>query len=130
MVSLNLQSRRLTVFLIALVLLFLSGYPLYSEDTGQISIDDLFNQPAGDEQDDEQTAAELEIPDPDADPQAEESVNLDALTTSPTEFTGSVSTGIGIGAGLTEWPGSTAADGKSFSDLIGYSGFYLGTFPD
>ena len=132
MVVIYPQGRSLSVFPIVLILLLLSGIPLYSEDSGQISMDDLFNQPAGDEQGDEQTGLELESPDPDGDTEAnnsqtEETVDLDALTTSPTEFTGSVSSGIGIGAGLIEWPGSKAARGMSFSDLMRYSGFYLTT---
>ncbi len=118
-----MKNIRIKICLVAMVLLVLWGHSLYSEDAGQISIDDLFNQPVEGEYNEDQTVIELES----ADTQMEESVNLDALTTSPTVFSGSVSAGVGIGAGLIEWPGSNAAEGESFSDLMRYSGFYLTT---
>ncbi len=124
MLSLYSHGRSLTISIIALVLLLCSGFSLYSQDNGQISMDDLFNQPASDARSDEQPSADVS---PDTDPQRKESVDLNALTTSPLQFTGTVSAGIGIGAGLIEWPGSAAGDGKSFSDLMRYSGFYLTT---
>lgn len=127
MVNLNIQRRMFHMSIVVVVLLSLSVYPLYSGDDGQVSIDDLFNQPVDGEQDVMETGEELESADSDKDPQTEESVDLDALTTSPVIFNGSVSAGIGMGAGLSEWPGSTAADGNSFSDLMRYSGFYSTT---
>ncbi|MCD6397965.1 MAG: hypothetical protein J7L71_10540 [Spirochaetaceae bacterium] len=123
MIFINMKSIRIKICLVAMVLLGLWGYPLYSKETGQISIDDLFNQPVEDGQNEDQTKIESES----INTQTEESVNLDALTTSPTVFSGSVSAGVGIGAGLVEWPGSNAAEKKSFSDLMRYSGFYLST---
>ncbi|MCF6335960.1 MAG: hypothetical protein L3J12_09480, partial [Spirochaetales bacterium] len=59
--------------------------------------------------------------------ETEDSGNLDDLTTAPAKFSGSVSAGLGMGAGLIEWPGSIAAGGRSFEDLMRYSGLYSTT---
>lgn len=122
MIIVNRSGFRLPFYLLVLCLIIFTVIPLYSEENGQVSMDDLFNQPA----------VELEDTDPDGDIQTdvaktENSINLDDLTTSPAKFSGSVSAGLGMGAGLIEWPGSSAADGKSFTDLMRFSGLYSTT---
>lgn len=92
---------------------------VFSQDDSQVSIDDLFSV------DGEESAEEA--PDEAAEEVEPEVVDIAALTTSPTKVSGKVSAGLGIGAGLIEWPGSAAADDRSFSDLMRFSGLYSTT---
>ena len=113
MIIINRPVFRLPFYLLMLCSIILTVIPIYSEENGQVSMDNLFNSSAVDVQ--------TEVS------KTENSVNLDDLTTSPTMFSGSVSAGLGMGAGLIEWPGSIAAGGRSFEDLIRYSGLYSTT---
>jgi hypothetical protein len=115
--------------------------PLWAQDEFEAGIDDLFTQypdgtggdapatePAPDPEA-EDTAAPAPSEKPEEQPEASTddptaAVDIDELTTSPTKITGSVSAGLGMGAGLSEWPGSDAAGGDSFGDLMRYSGYY------
>ena len=117
---------------------------LFAQDEGQASIDDLFSTPdsveapeeTGDEQQssDEQgetdadkdgaNGTQEEAPDTKDEGEAAEKVDLDALTTAPPKVTGSVTGAIGAGAGLIEWPGSSAAEGRDIKELDRYSGFF------
>lgn len=112
-----------------------SGDVLWAQDEFEESIDDLFSQePKGGEGDVSKTETDPgaedpaggtpeEAPDEQASGQPA-AVDIDELTTSPTKVTGSVSAGLGMGAGLEEWPGSEAAGGEAFGDLMRYSGYY------
>lgn len=92
------------ILLVAFLILSLFALPCLS------ALDDFFDDPdsgiveegeaIGDETDPEQ--------DPDADADTETAptfVDIDALTTSPVRFSGSVDTGVGIAYGLLDWPG-------------------------
>jgi hypothetical protein len=82
------------------------------------SIDDLFDMDPEEVWDPKDSAADEAPP---------ESINLDKLTTAPPKIQGVVNAGIGLGIGFIEWPGSTAADGSSASELTRFSGFYSTT---
>lgn len=51
----------------------------------------------------------------------DDSVDIGALTTAPTTVSGTVTTRGGFGAGLSEWPGTSAAAGRDIADLQSYS---------
>ncbi|MFP4644593.1 MAG: hypothetical protein ACLFM0_09585 [Spirochaetales bacterium] len=51
-------------------------------------------------------------------------VDVDALTTSPTEFSAQVSAGIGAAASLLEWPWTDGTGGGGASDLLDYAAGY------
>lgn len=92
-------------------------------------LDDLFNEPDavtdGGSADSADTA-EGAGPDEDGggeDPGAPDDaapavVDIDALTTSPTTVSGSVSASAGASLGYNEWPWSDAAEGRSTTDLL------------
>ena len=60
----------------------------------------------------------------DADEPDDDFVDVDALTTSPTEFSASVSTGLGLAASLVEWPWTDEAEDAETRDLIEYAAGY------
>ena len=103
---------KLSLILLFLVLPLLG---LNAQDDSQINIDELF---ALDKD------AVQEQPDDTSPEKAAETVDLDVLTTAPTKLSANVSAGLGIGVGLIEWPGTQAAAGRSFSDLLQFSGLY------
>ena len=76
-----------------------------------------------DEADDFETD-EPDDPDEEPDDADDDFVDVDALTTSPTEFSASVSTGFGLAASLVEWPWTDEADGLEARDLIEYAAGY------
>lgn len=78
-----------------------------------------------DEEDDFETDDPEEEPRDEPDePDENDFVDVEALTTSPTEFSASVSTGFGLAASLTEWPWTGAADGAGVRDLVDYAAGY------
>lgn len=92
-----------------------------------MDIDDLFTET--EETEETETPEDMddlfteEEPPAEEEPEAE-TVDIAAITTRPTKVTGRVTAGVGAGAGLIEWPDTPAADGRTFEDLIRYSGFY------
>ncbi|MCF7914639.1 MAG: hypothetical protein K9L66_05690 [Spirochaetaceae bacterium] len=129
-------SSSLAFFALALLIiagLFLSVPLLHAQEGSQSSIDDLFDQPeeeteveeaVGDETNDQSEENASSEP---VEAEANDKVDIDELTTSPVKFSGSVNAGVGLGAGLIEWPGTSAADGQSAGELMRYSGFYQTT---
>src|SRR6056297_1939806 len=106
--------------------LFFTAPQLFAQEGSQGSIDDLFDQPAEDQTEDTEDT-ESDEPTEDQSADQSEAVNIDELTTSPVKFSGSVNAGVGLGAGLIEWPGTSAADGQSAGELMRYSGFFKTT---
>ncbi len=85
--------------------------PGYSQE-----IDDVFSEPDA-VTDDGNGGAEESAESPE---EPENVVDIDALTTSPTTVTGRVSSSVGLGLGLLEWPGSDAAEDEDLEDLARY----------
>lgn len=92
------------------------------------SIDDLFSDPsAGIIEDDDPADGDGPVAPGGTAPAggaAGGAVDIAALTTSPPRFSGSVDTGAGITVGVSEWPGSSAADGQDLQDLLSWRAGY------
>ncbi|MCF7953995.1 MAG: hypothetical protein K9K78_07965, partial [Spirochaetales bacterium] len=53
-----------------------------------------------------------------------DAVDIDALTTAPVKVKGKVNAALGMGIGITDWPGSSGASGEPFSDLVEFYGYF------
>ncbi len=128
--------RNIAIWSIGFVCFALIGAPVTAQD-----LDDLFSEPDSTAEEAGDTAPEDELvdevdqtPDQSGDDGGEENegeavaptaaVDIDALTTSPTRATGSVTARAGFGLGFIEWPGSDDAAGRSVRDLAEYSILY------
>jgi len=140
--SRTMKKSRFSIWLICILLRV--TVPAAAADESQIDIDDLFLQdvsaaePAAENSESDASAGSLDdvfddAEDTDAENEEsassqgtdedEQAVNLDALTTSPLKFSGSVSAGLGMGLGIREWPNQSGS-GKTFWELFRPSGFY------
>ncbi len=92
-------------------------------------LDDLFGDPEQGIVDDEIQDEPGDSPDDDSGAGAATAavpavVDVAALTTSPVRFSGTVDTGAGFSLGLSQWPGSDAAEGASVGDLLTWRAGY------
>ena len=124
------NTRSLTYFALALLIitgLCLQAPQLFAQEGSQGSIDDLFEQPEEETEADTEDQSEVQGPSEPSESEESDKVDLDELTTAATKITGKVTAGVGLGAGLIEWPGTSAADGQTVAELMRYSGFYSTT---
>jgi hypothetical protein len=128
-------ARRASILLLALLLISFLAVPILpgqeqNQEEEQSDIDSLFEDPDAGIIEDEETTPEHGSSEEGADDGAaqqegdEEGVDLEALTTFPTTFRGSVKSSAGAALGFEEWPGSDAADDREAEDLLRGSGVY------
>lgn len=116
----RLPARRLCVFLLFAGLLLIPRTAW--------SIDDLFDEPDADLQEEPEDRAPDEDSEVDVETDAADSdddfVDVGALTTSPTTFSGSVTTGIGAAVSLVDWPWTDTGQELEGAELYDYTGGY------
>lgn len=123
--------RRVLLLSITFVLLVTLG-PATPELLAYEDIDDLFDDPdAGvleedapeqnDEPADPSESGDEETHDPSPREPVTGGVDIEALTTSPTSFSGSVSAGLGAGVSLLEWPWEGEGESGLLDWIAGYS---------
>lgn len=122
----HMMFRRLALAGLALALTVIGSATLSAFD----DIDDLFDDPDAGiiEGDDETSAPDTPEQDDTEDsaaspPLASGGIDLEALTTSPTTFSGSVSASLGAGIALVEWPWE-APDASDLSDYVDWIAGY------
>ncbi len=79
------------------------------------ALDEFFEEPdpgVADDENGDETEDEAEDTEDNDEPEDAEGIDFDALTTAPTTFSGSVSTGIGAAVSLIDWPWTDEAQAR------------------
>lgn len=113
----NLVAAIFVVFGLSLIPVHLSAIDEFFEDPDPEFVEDGVDNDErdDDERDEDETVEEVEDV---------EGIDFEALTTAPTTFSGSVSTGIGAAVSLIDWPWTDMAQERELRDNLELAGGY------